>query len=76
MYEAETFFTEKLRKFSFVTHVVLNKKYKILQRKKMIEKYSKKSPCLLALMSIRKSIRSEISNVFIFYDRAKFCVKM
>ena len=33
----------------------------------MTEKYSKKSLCLLALASIRKSFRSEISSAFIFY---------
>ena len=41
MYEAETFFIEKLRKFPFETYIILNKKYEILQRKKLKEKYSK-----------------------------------
>ena len=34
MYETETFFIEKLRKFPYEIYVVLNKKYKIQQRKK------------------------------------------
>ena len=42
MYEAEIFFIEKLRKFPFEIYIVLNKKYKILLGKKIIEKCSKK----------------------------------
>ena len=35
----------------------------------MIEKYSKKSQCLLALTHIIKSFCSKISSAFIFYAR-------
>ena len=72
MYKAETFFIEKLRKFPFGTYLVLNKKYKIWQRKKNDRKALKKKSMFVSTLVLtckRKSFRWEIFGVFNYYAR-------